>query len=262
MNNKRIATKVLFYSFFHLSSALLYGCCDRCASNTRVSLRCMSLRQLVTEASESLTENGPREALEEIARRRDPNVVPLLLDMIGGNTNWTFTDRAFQLIAEMGDKRCYPYLVPIADRDLDANMSPELYVAPAMSPVERVDRSKSEYESLVARYCIYKIANSDSRMSWPVWAVVGGVSIDRLRAMASYQRFEEEWRQINNWYHEWRLRYRHVDAAGYRPAIEAWGNEAVVDRRPYPCDDERVRTDIREKDVDPQPQEQGDSWEW
>ena len=91
---------------------------------------------------------------EELQRRRDPNCVPLLLDVLHDDSPLEWT--ALDLIAKLGDDRCIPFLVPLADKHLDADMNVEVFVG------QRSD----EYKCLSVRRTLYFLTHPDHKDSW------------------------------------------------------------------------------------------------
>ncbi len=173
------------------------------------------LSELIQMAQSDLFDQRVNAAWWEIKRRKDPNCVPLLLDALHDRNIGDVEFGAYELIAELGDGRCLPFLVPIADRYLDVEMTGELYLG-----------MKGGWESLWARRCLYFLVNPKQRERWKEVSLY----MPRARTPTDVDNSEgfkvdikSPYDRVNAWYRLWRSEYDHTKAAGYRKAVDVWG---------------------------------------
>lgn len=172
------------------------------------------LSGLVRMAHGLLSDDKVRAAWRELERRKDPNCLPLLLDALLDEDARDLDSAAHDLIAELGDERCFPFLVPIADRCLCPKFTGKVYL--------RGDRP--EWPSLNARRTIYFIVEPKERKQWDVGSSVfaPGATPAQIEQIEPYKESKAAYDRVNAWYRIWRLSYDHTKAPGYRKAVDVW----------------------------------------
>lgn len=172
------------------------------------------LSELVRMAHGLLSDEQVRAAWRELERRKDPNCVPLLLDALLDEDAGDLDCAAHDLIAELGDERCFPFLVPIADR----------YLCPKMTGKVYLHGDRPEWPSLDARRTIYFIVEPEQREKWDVGSSVfaPGATAAQIEQIGPYKESKAAYDRVNAWYRIWRLSYDHTKAPGYRKAVQVW----------------------------------------
>jgi len=171
------------------------------------------LSELVRIAHGLFNNDRVTAAWRELERRKDPECVPLLLDSLTDDDAGDLVVLAHDLIDILGDERCFPFLVPIADRYLDAKMTAEMYLGGCWK----------ERRSLWARRTIYFIVEPEQRAKWLESAAFApGATPAQIEDSQIYRRTKASYARLNAWYLIWRLSYDHTKAPGYRKAVDVW----------------------------------------
>lgn len=177
-----------------------------------ICVREMSLERLVRDAHGLLTNKSAKDAWDELVRRRDRDCVPLLLDALNDPDAGDLDCAGYDLIAELGDERCFPFLIAIADRYPCTQISGELCL-----------RWGPEWESLLAKRAVYFIVEPRHREKWNVHVPYpGNTTAAEMEQTDCYKQLKAAYDRVNQWYRVWRRSYDHTRAPNYRSAVDVW----------------------------------------